>query len=58
MNVPDNRYVAHPAPGGGFACGAPGCGTVYWVDTPTDTICENGHAVPDWQVEELQSHEV
>jgi hypothetical protein len=56
--VNDLRYVAYPAPGGGYACGAPSCGTVYWVDTPTDTICENGHAVPDWQVEELQSHEV
>ena len=48
----DLRYVAHRT-ADGHVCGAPGCGSVYFVDTPTDVGCENGHRVPDWQVPQM-----
>lgn len=30
---------------GGWRCGAPTCGSPYWVDTNTHAACEHDHEV-------------
>jgi hypothetical protein len=50
----DTRYPAvYDQDLGGYYCGYPGCGNAHWTATPTDVFCYNGHAVPDWQVNDL-----
>jgi len=35
----------------GYVCGV--CGSPYWIDSPTDVACENGHLIPRWQIDAL-----
>lgn len=43
---------------GGWRCGAPSCGSPYWVDTNTHASCENGHEVDPVALDDLYDDEL